>query len=270
MADPQRRMVEAVTNKQTYRRVYADGTVLHTKLGIHARYSSISTDISAAIAYEIGAPNELAVLDIGCGTGHLIEHLAALGHRGQLIGLDLVRPPIADTEHKQYCAGDAEALPFRDATFDVATCVHTLSHIIDLPAAMCEARRVLRPSGRYLATANSLTSYPHTAAYRARTHHEFGWGEPIFTTSRVNLECLTETLAPYWRTVKLRVLAGELRIPRPEYVTYFAANIPTWAHRPTTAERMEILTRVERWSAADQHDGYIIELKRVGLAVCAN
>ena len=113
---------------------------------------------------------------------------------------------------------------------------------------MREARRVLRPSGRYLATANSLASYPQTAEYRTRIHHEFGWGEPVFTTSRVSLECLTETLAPYWRTVELRVLNGELRIPHPEYVTYFAANIPTWAHPPTNAECMEILTRIERWS----------------------
>ena len=38
----------------------------------------------------------------------------------------------------------AERLPFRDKSFDVVTCFHTLEHTRDLPRAIAELRRVAR------------------------------------------------------------------------------------------------------------------------------
>ena len=63
-------------------------------------------------------------------------------------------------------------------------------------------------------------------------------------------------------------LDGELRIPTDEYVTYFAANIPTWDRTPTVPEEAEIFRNVDEWIRLDQCNGYIIEAKRVGLAIC--
>ncbi|MFD0361339.1 class I SAM-dependent methyltransferase [Nocardia sp. GCM10030253] len=255
--------------KMEFRDVYMDGCVLETKIDVHTRYSSIPIDLPAAVMARCGVPNEVDVLDIGCGTGHLIEHFARIGHAGRLFGLDLVRPSIADTPRKRYTAGDAEYLPFPDDSFDVITCIHTLSHISDLQAAMSEARRVLRDPGSYLATANSLHAYPHTAEYRQLIHSEFGWGEPVFTTSRVNAETLEQTLAPLWGLLSVDFLDGELRIPVEEYPTYFAANIPTWDRTPTAAEQIEILRQVAEWARRDQRDGCIVEPKRVAVAVAS-
>lgn len=255
-------------SKDQFRDVYTGSNVLHTKLDIHARYSSIPIDLPAEIAARCGAPNDLAVLDIGCGTGHLIEHLARIGHRGRLVGLDLVPPEIADTDGKQYVIGDAEDLPFPDDGFDIVTCIHTLSHLGDITAAMNAARHVLRSAGTYLATANSLYAYPRTAEYRRRIHSEFGWGEPTFTTTHVNAENLPQTLCSHWDTVTVEFLDGELRIPVDEYATYFAATIPTWDRAPAPEEEPDILRRVDQWARCDQHDGQIIEPKRVALATC--
>ncbi|MFG1796723.1 class I SAM-dependent methyltransferase [Nocardia sp. NPDC049149] len=256
-------------DKQQFRDIYMDGSVLETKIDFHARYSSIPIDLPAAIVTRCGIPNDIDLLDIGCGTGHLIEHFACLGHAGRLFGLDLVRPLIADTPGKRYAAGDAEYLPFPDDSFDVITCVHTLGHIADLATAMGEARRVLHKPGTYIATANSLHAYPHTADYRQRIHHDFGWGLPGFTTSRVNAENLEQTLTPYWESVRVDFLDGELRIPVDEYPTYFAAHIPTWDHTPTTVEQAKIFQQVTQWAREDQHDGYVIESKRVAVAVAS-
>ncbi|WP_378733955.1 class I SAM-dependent methyltransferase [Nocardia brasiliensis] len=257
-------------NKSAIRAAYNDGNVLGTKIDIHTRYSSIPIDLHAAITTRCGLPNDLALLDIGCGTGHLLEHTAALGHRGRLFGLDLVRPPIADTPSKRYAEGDAEYLPFPDDTFDIITCLHTLSHLGDIPAAMDEARRVLRRRGMYLATANSLYAYPHACRYRCRIHDEFGWGEPKFTTTQVNAENLEQTLAPHWHVLSVDFLVGELRIPVDEYADYFAANIPTWEHTPATFAQDKILQKINQWAHDDQRDGYIVEPKRVAVAVCAD
>lgn len=185
-------------DKRQFREVYMDGSVLETKIDFHSRYSSVPIDIPAAIIDCLRLPNDLDFLDIGCGTGYLIERLAHIGHAGRLFGLDLVRPSIADTPGKRYTAGDAEYMPFPDDTFDVITCLHTLSHITDLPAAMREAQRALRDRGTYIATANSLHAYPHTTDYRQRIHRDFGWGLPGFTTSRLHAENLGQTLSMYW------------------------------------------------------------------------
>jgi arsenite methyltransferase len=49
-----------------------------------------------------------------------------------------------------FVKADATALPFRDATFDAATSVQVYKYVADLPSALTELRRVLRPGGRAL------------------------------------------------------------------------------------------------------------------------
>lgn len=254
-------------NKQQFHDAYLDGTVLETKIDFHARYSSIPIDLPTLIATRLGVPSTADLLDIGCGTGQLIEQFTQAGHSGRLVGLDLVRPLIGDTARKQYVAGDSENLPFPRRSFDLITCVHTLSHLGDLDAAMREALRVLRNGGRYLATANSIHAYPHTSAYRDRIHREFGWGAPTFTTTYVNAENLEQTLAPHWRVERVDHIDGELRIPVEEYPAYFHAHIATWDHSPTTLEQAEIFRRVTAWARDDQRNGCIIEPKRIAVVV---
>ena len=258
-----------MSTKDHFRTVYADGRVLGTKVDIHARYSTKPIDLHEIITARYCQPPDCSILDIGCGTGHFLQHLTAAGHTGPLTGLDLVRPDIPDSGGTRYLAGDAESLPLPEGGCDVVTCLHTLSHIGDLPAAMGEAARVLRSGGVYVATANSLSSYPHVDRYRRRVHQLLGWGHARFTTTAVNAENLDQILSRYWSAVTVEYLDGELAIPTEEFPAYFAANIPTWERTPTRAEHTQILHWVSGWAHLDQHDGHLIEPKRVALAVCA-
>jgi len=54
----------------------------------------------------------------------------------------------------EFLEADAKALPFSDDAFDVVTARHMLYHVLDIPRALSEARRVLRPDGRFLAVTN--------------------------------------------------------------------------------------------------------------------
>jgi arsenite methyltransferase len=47
-------------------------------------------------------------------------------------------------------SGDANHLPYPDATFDVAVSTQVLEYVEDVPGALAEIRRVLRPGGRVL------------------------------------------------------------------------------------------------------------------------
>lgn len=91
------------------------------------------------------------VLDIGCGTGVLEEHLAVAG--GMIVGLDLTEPMLRLAQHKGLSSleslylGDAENLPFRDSSFDVVLSCYVVKYCNSSQLAF-EASRVLRPGGR--------------------------------------------------------------------------------------------------------------------------
>jgi 2-polyprenyl-6-hydroxyphenyl methylase / 3-demethylubiquinone-9 3-methyltransferase len=99
------------------------------------------------------APSSLSVLDVGCGGGLLSERFASLGCR--VTGIDRSLPTLAVArEHAQaagldirYEEGDAQALQFADAQFDVVCCCDVLEHVADVDRVVAEIARVLKPSG---------------------------------------------------------------------------------------------------------------------------
>ena len=85
-------------------------------------------------------PDARSLLDVGCGQGYFLERVARRGLRAY--GCDVV--DAAGLRPGTYVQAEIDALPFRDGQFDVVTCSHTLEHVIDLPAAVRELRRVAR------------------------------------------------------------------------------------------------------------------------------
>jgi 2-polyprenyl-6-hydroxyphenyl methylase/3-demethylubiquinone-9 3-methyltransferase len=87
------------------------------------------------------------LLDIACGGGLLAPHLAGSGYRHVGVDLSATAVPIARSHGITAVRGDALALPFADATFDVVVAGEVLEHVPDLDRAVAEACRVLRPGG---------------------------------------------------------------------------------------------------------------------------
>jgi SAM-dependent methyltransferase len=102
------------------------------------------------------------VLDVGCGSGVLLPAMSSLvGRSGRVVGLDyapamlqlaserLMAGGLADSV--ELVLGNADALPFPDATFDAVHVERVLMHLEDPDAAIREMRRVARPGGRIVA-----------------------------------------------------------------------------------------------------------------------
>jgi arsenite methyltransferase len=100
------------------------------------------------------------VLDIGSGPGFLACEMAAVvGDQGSVHGVDTSETMLAIAAHRErapgsapteFRAGDALELPYPDASFDVAVSTQVYEYVEDMPAALAQVRRVLRPGGRLL------------------------------------------------------------------------------------------------------------------------
>jgi len=98
------------------------------------------------------------VLDVGCGPGFVsAELLADVGASGAVVGID-ASPAMLGVAARRcqglgkatFHEGDATSLPVEDRGFDRALCVQVLEFVADVPAALAELYRVLRPGGRAL------------------------------------------------------------------------------------------------------------------------
>jgi ubiquinone/menaquinone biosynthesis C-methylase UbiE len=91
------------------------------------------------------------LLDVGCGTGFVIDLARDLFAR--IDGIDVTPAMLERVDrsggHVFVAEARAEALPFADATFDMASSYAFMHHVTDHVAILREVRRVLRPGGLF-------------------------------------------------------------------------------------------------------------------------
>jgi SAM-dependent methyltransferase len=91
------------------------------------------------------------ILDLGCGDGQLTARIAATG--ASVVGVDASPEMLAAARARGIDAyeGNAESLPFADRSFDAVFSNAVLHWVRGQDAMMDEVRRVLKPSGRFVA-----------------------------------------------------------------------------------------------------------------------
>ena len=137
------------------------GGILMGQPGVYDKLTGILMgSLIRGIAADVAAGSQAGsrVLDVGCGPGHLSIRLADLGL--DVTGLDLDPAMIEraranateadDISRPSFVVGDAAALPFPDASFDVVVSTFSVHHWAEPATGIAEIGRVLRPGGRAL------------------------------------------------------------------------------------------------------------------------
>jgi ubiquinone/menaquinone biosynthesis C-methylase UbiE len=120
--------------------------------------AAMGSDMTQAIVEAACVQPGMRVLDIACGTGEPAISLAALlAGKGEVVGVDVSPVPLKIAEERALQRGlanaifqqaDAQELPFPDNSFDRITSRLGVMFFSDLPRALSEMQRVLKPRGR--------------------------------------------------------------------------------------------------------------------------
>lgn len=168
-------------------------------------YCALRQRIDAAFStFAYSSPD---VLDVGCGTGALMQHLA---DRARVTGIDYSPHALAfchDRGLTPILQGDAASLPFASGIFHVVTACDLLYHanVPEPITVLSEMYRVLKSSGIVILNVpayNGLYSSHDTAVHTARR----------FTKSQVVQMLRDVQLTPlcvgYWNSLLFPLLAG--------------------------------------------------------------
>ena len=142
-------------------------------------------------AEQLGLSPDMRVIDIGAGIGGPARYFAQ-SHGCRVTGVDLTQEFVAVANSLSHRCGLGDrvdfqqasglALPFENASFDVATLIHVGMNIADKAKLFSEARRVLRPGGRfgvYDITSKDASVLPYPMLWSAT--EETSFVEPVET-----------------------------------------------------------------------------------------
>ena len=156
-------------------------------------------DIAFRIVQEIGAEqaraNPIAVCDInaemlGVGRNRALD-------RGWI-------------NEVRWSCGDAQSLPFPDMSFDAYTIAFGLRNVTDIPKALREARRVLKPGGRFFCLEFSqVAAGPLEKIYDTYSFSVLPWLGGVIAGNREAYTYLAESIRKFPNQRALTALMGE-------------------------------------------------------------
>lgn len=185
--------------RSAYRRYAMDPDELRRRDAGNAGLRAIADEFHHALARSLSARGRLgpgvSVLDVGCGAGGLLGWFVAHGADPEAChGIDLMPDRVQAARGRvpgaHIVEGQASALPWDDASFDVTVMSMVLSSVLDRSLAASvvrEARRVTAPRG-VLAIYDTFLPNPRNPDVRAVRRHELeveltGWDLEIHTIS---------------------------------------------------------------------------------------
>ncbi len=192
-------------------------------------------------------------LDLGAGTGAATRALLAAGAK-RVVAVDAAYGMLAHDAPGRPPAvvGDALALPFAGAAFDVTVAAFSLNHLTDPAAGLREAARVTRPGGGLVASAYAADDdHPVKAAVEAALTAR-GWEpEPWYRRLREEAAPKLATVAAAQDAARAAELDADVenrRVPFPglrttELVAWrlgLAQHAPFVEQLPTDEERAAV------------------------------
>jgi len=140
-----------------YRLVHSREGAMHMALNPAGTFHRAGYEGQARLVEDRFPARTADVLELACGNGYNLELLAARHPGKRFLGIDLVARQLARCndrlaahDNARAVAADFQALELADDAYDCVYVVESFCHATDLPAALAQVARVLRPGGRFV------------------------------------------------------------------------------------------------------------------------
>ncbi|MDR1629761.1 MAG: class I SAM-dependent methyltransferase [Oscillospiraceae bacterium] len=189
-----------VMNKpENVKEQYANDKNLAARIALHTKHSTNKQGFVPWLFEQYDFSENDHVLELGCGNGaQWEERISALPNGCKLILSDFSDGMVEAVKNKYSQHGnvsfekiDIQAIPHPDESFHAVIANHMLYHIKNLPKALSEVKRVLKPGGRFYSTTNGNGGmrpflhnalkhfHPETTAFTQEWIFSLQNGEPL-------------------------------------------------------------------------------------------
>lgn len=136
------------SNREYYNR-FAANYENHRGTNDPGGYHALLDELEADFVEKYGRGGN--ILEVGCGTGLVLERLARFAHHA--VGIDVSEGMLEKAKARglDVRQGSALDLPFEDASFDLTCSFKVLAHIPEITRVLSEMARVTKPGGMILA-----------------------------------------------------------------------------------------------------------------------
>jgi ubiquinone/menaquinone biosynthesis C-methylase UbiE len=161
-----------INNASVIRQQYQDDKNLSIRIALHQKYSTNKYGYTNWIFDSYNFFEGCNVLELGCGNGSMWnDRIQSLPAQSNLIlsdiskgMLEIVREKFKDYPNVSTEIIDIQDIAYADNSFDIIIANSMLYHIPNLPKAVAEVYRVLKPGGKFYATtigAKGMNEYLH-------------------------------------------------------------------------------------------------------------
>lgn len=206
---------------------------LNTRILTHKRYTQPQIDFPSWALDQIEWRGDETAVDIGCGSGNYAEPIQQ--RCANYIAGDLSFGMLGALHQRETILLnlDAQAPPLADNVADVVLANHMLYHVPDKDAALAEIARILRPSGKLIATTNSAKNMAELIDLRLQVMKRLGltvdssWRHsPV--ANLFSLENGRSWLEKHFRHIERYDLPSALVFPTPEPLLNYISSSRDW------------------------------------------
>lgn len=202
---------------------YKNASNLSARIRLHSLYSQNKQGWFPWVYQQCRIQDGMKILEIGCGNGALwTQNMKLLPQNLSVCLSDIsegmirdVRRCVGADERFSFQVFDCHRIPFEPESFDLVIANHVLFYCQDIPAVCREARRVLKPSGRFLCSGYGAGHMKEiTRLVQEFDSHIVLSAERLY--DRFGLENGAEILSPIFGQVSLVSFQDSLLVDRPE------------------------------------------------------
>jgi ubiquinone/menaquinone biosynthesis C-methylase UbiE len=242
-------------NDQDYLRneQYKTSANLEARIRLHRQFSTNPYPWFRWVYDQVDPHAGERMLEAGCGPGGLWQdNLDRLPEGVELILGDLSHGMIQKARRNlndrfQKAVFDVQDLPFREQAFDRVVANHMLYHVPDIPQAVKELRRLLKPGGRLCTTTNGLKHL--LDLHQLIQDFNPKYGLPTLEQRRYTLENAAALLRAEFDVVEVRVYQDDLKVteiqPLLDYILSMTFMFQDFTHSQINELKNFLQTRLE-------------------------